>query len=161
MTIDTTLSALEQSTVAIAIAESPWMFPTLETVHVLALAIVVGSIWMVDARLLGWGSRSRSIREVTATVLPWTWCAFGVALLSGSLMFTSHAVKYFGLWPFKVKMLCMLLAALNMLAFHFVTARDVAAWDHGKPPLAAKGAGAASMLIWVIVVGTGRWIGFL
>jgi hypothetical protein len=129
MTLDTTLSAPEESAFAIAIAESGWMFPTLETLHVLALAIVVGSIWMLDARLLGWGSHSRSIREMTATVLPWTWCAFGVALWSGLLMFTSNAVK--------------------------------AAWDRGKPPLAAKGAGAVSMLIWVAVVGTGRWIGFL
>jgi uncharacterized protein DUF6644 len=152
---------LEHRPFAIAIAESTWLFPIAETIHVLALTVVVGSVAMMDMRLLGIGHKDRPASEVIASSLPWAWSAFAVAFTAGSLMFTSKAASYYTNLPFRIKLVCLGLAAINMLVFHFFTARDMAAWDRGKPPLAARLGAAFSLTLWVIIVATGRWIGFV
>jgi hypothetical protein len=75
-------------------------------------------------------------------------------------MFSSKALIYYNDVPFRIKMTCLVLAGLNMLGFHRIGARHVTKWDAGKPPAAARLAGAASVLLWAIIVGAGRWIGF-
>jgi len=145
---------------ATAIRESDRLFPTIETVHVLALVLVVGSIMMVDLRLLGVAYKRRSISALIAEALPWTWSAFAIAVVAGSLMFSSKAVIYYDSVAFRIKMACLLLAGVNMLCFHLFTYRRVADWDHGRTPFAAKLAGATSLILWIAIVASGRWIGF-
>jgi hypothetical protein len=151
---------LEHRPFAIAIAESTWLFPIVETVHVLALTVVVGSVAMMDLRLLGVGSKDRAVSEVIASSLPWAWSAFAVAFVAGSLMFSSKAATYYVNLPFRIKMVCLVLAAANMLIFHVVTARGMATWDRGTPPPAARFAAACSLTLWIVIVASGRWIGF-
>ncbi|HTY49248.1 MAG TPA: DUF6644 family protein [Steroidobacteraceae bacterium] len=154
---------LEATSLAQAISQSTWLFPTIETVHVLFLTLVVGTIMIVDLRLLNIASRNRPVSELTAEVLPWTWTAFVIAAISGGLLFSSAATKYIGLWPFRAKMVMLALAAINMAVFHLGAYRGVAAWDRAPatPPPAARLAGGISLAIWVTVVGMGRWIGFM
>ena len=153
---------LQNTAPAVAIAESSWMFPTIETIHVLALTIVVGSIAMLDLRLLGVAQRARSVIELTNEVLPWTWIGFAVAASSGALMFSSNAVKYSANFPFRIKMILLLSAAINMLFFHFVTYRRAREWHlQAKIPRAGRIAGGVSLLLWIGIVGFGRWIGFV
>lgn len=143
------------------IAESSWAFPTIETVHVLFLVLVVGTISIVDLRLLGWASAARPVSDVVRDVLPITWASFGLSLVSGLLLFISNATTYVENWPFRIKMLLLLLAGVNMLTFHFLTYRNIAQWDLDRtPPPAARLAGALSLLFWIAVVIFGRWIGF-
>jgi hypothetical protein len=151
---------LEHRPFSIAIAESTWLFPIAETIHVLALTIVIGSVAMMDLRLLGVGQKDRPVSEVIASSLPWAWSAFAVAFIAGSLMFCSKASSYYENVPFRIKAVCLVLAALNMLVFHLFTARGMASWDHGRPPLGARLAAAFSLTLWVVIVATGRWIGF-
>lgn len=151
---------LQQTDFAIAIKESDWMFQALETLHVLALALVVGSIAMVDLRLLGLYSRDRPVTDLMEEALPWTWIAFVFAAISGTLMFVSKAVAYYENWPFRFKILLLGLAGINVLFFHFKTYRSVANWNVGNAPSSAKVAGGLSLLFWVAVVTLGRWIGF-
>ena len=151
---------LEHRPFAIAIAESTWLFPIVETVHVLALTIVVGSVAMMDLRLLGVGSKDRAASEVISSSLPWAWSAFAVAFSAGSMMFSSKAATYYVNLPFRIKMICLALAAVNMLIFHLFTARGMSAWDRGTPPRAARFAAACSLTLWIVIVATGRWIGF-
>jgi len=160
MTVLDLMHALEHKPFAVAVAESTWLFPFFETLHVLFLTVVVGSVTMMDLRLLGIGSKDRSITELTSSVLPWTWSAFAAAAFCGGALFCSKAATYYMNVPFRIKMFCMLLAAANMLLFHFVTERDVAAWDRGRPPLSARMAGGISIALWIVIVATGRWIGF-
>ncbi len=154
------MHSLEHLPFATTIAESTWMFPFFESLHVLALTVVVGSVAMMDLRLLGLGSRDRSITELTRSVLPWTWSAFAVAATCGLLLFSSKASTYYVNIPFRIKLACLLFAAVNMLIFHYVTARDIATWDSGRTPAAARAAGVISLSMWVVIVATGRWIGF-
>jgi hypothetical protein len=151
---------LEHREFAVAIAESTWWFPIIETIHVMALTVVVGSVAMMDMRLLGVGNKERRASEVIASSLPWSWSAFAVAFVAGSLMFSSKASTYFSNTPFRIKMVFMALAAINMLVFHFATARTMPSWDQGKPPVGARIAAGLSLTFWVIIVATGRWIGF-
>lgn len=152
---------LEHQPFAVSIAESTWLFPIAETIHVLALTVVVGSVAMMDLRLLGVGNKDRPASEVIASSLPWAWSAFAVAFVAGSMMFSSKAASYYANLPFRIKFFCMALAAINMLVFHFITARNMAEWDRGRPPLGARLAATFSLTLWVIIVATGRWIGFV
>jgi hypothetical protein len=153
---------LESTAPAIAISESSWLFPGIESVHVLGIAIVVGSITMVDLRLLDLNLRERPVGELIAETLPWTWTAFGVAVCSGALMFSSNATHYWGTVPFRAKMLLLTLAGINMMAFHATIHRSVDSWGRLPPtPWAAKLCGGISLALWVGVVLLGRWIGFV
>jgi hypothetical protein len=155
------ISYLEGSSVADSIRENDLLFPVIESVHVLAICLVVGSILVVDLRLLGFASTKWPVGRVTRAVLPLTWCAFAVAVLSGGLMFMSNATKYLGNGFFIAKMILIGIAGLNMLVFHFVGASDLPRWDSdSRPPLRARLAGGLSLLLWVAVVACGRWIGF-
>ena len=160
MTLLAVMTWLEHRPFAIAIAESTWLFPIVETIHVLALTVVVGSVAMMDLRLLGVGSKDQAVSEVIASSLPWAWSAFAVAFIAGSLMFSSKAATYYVNLPFRIKMVCLALAAVNMVLFHVLTARGMAAWDRGTPPPAARFAAACSLTLWVVIVASGRWIGF-
>src|SRR5262245_32208276 len=136
-------------------------FPWLESVHVLASTLVLGSIAVVDLRLLGLASVGRPVSTLVRQILPITWTAFVVALLTGGAMFLSNAVEYVHNLPFQMKMLLLVLAGINMLFFHFVTYRSVGRWNESRQtPLAARCAGGFSVLMWVAVVAFGRWIGF-
>jgi hypothetical protein len=152
---------LENTPVGTYIASSTWAFPTIETIHVFFLVIVVGTVAIVDLRLLGVASRNRSVSKLSNDVLPITWVAFLGALITGSLLFSSKATHYLADIPFRFKMVCMAFAGLNMLIFHFMTYRDVQAWDdQAVTPTAARVAGALSLIFWIGVVAFGRWIGF-
>lgn len=150
---------LGDTRLGVAVAQD-W-FPKVECVHVIALALVVGTIFLVDTRLLGLTSTRLSFRQISSRLLPWTWGGFILAALTGFMLFSSNAVAYYGNGAFRLKLILMILVALNMLYFELVTFRNVAAWDtSAKPPLAARLAGALSLALWCGVIMTGRWIGF-
>jgi hypothetical protein len=152
---------LEQSSLGVAIAESEWLFPTIETVHVIAIALVVGSIVALDLRLLGLSWRKRSVTEVAKDVLPLTWVCFVIAVVAGALMFVSAAQKYVADLPFELKMILLVFAGANMTIFHMFTYRRVHAWNHRAiTPRGARTAAALSLLFWISIVGCGRLVGF-
>lgn len=152
---------LQESPPAIAISEGGWLFPMIESIHVLALALVVGSIAIMDFRLLGVFGRSHRVTRIAKDVLPWTWTGFVVAAISGSTLFISAAARYAENPFFRTKFVLLALAGLNMAIFHFITWHSVDAWDENAPtPRAAKAAGLLSLAFWVGVVICGRWVGF-
>ena len=161
MSLQELIAFFEDSSVAESIRENDNLFPLLESIHVLAISLVVGSIAVVDLRLLGLGWITRPVSRVANGILPLTWCAFAVALVSGALMFISNATKYLANGYFVAKMILIAIAGVNMLAFHFMSARDQPRWDNNmRLPLKAGFAGGLSMLLWIAVVTCGRWIGF-
>lgn len=138
-----------------------WMFPALETVHVFSLAAVLGAIAVVDWRLLGFSGHDHSLSVLSRQALPFTWVGFGLAVVSGSLMFLGQAPEYAANPAFQLKLALIALAGINMLAFHALTWTSVSHWDqHAPPPLAARVAGGLSLLLWIGVVACGRWIAF-
>jgi hypothetical protein len=95
-------------------------------------------------------------------VIPYTWGAFAVAALTGSLLFSSDAVHYAHNRLFEGKLVLLALAGLNVAVFHLIGVRDIERWDAGTghTPVAAKAAAAISLTLWIGVVAFGRGIGF-
>jgi hypothetical protein len=152
---------LEYSPVGIYVAESTWAFPTLETLHVIALVTVLGTIFVVDLRMTGLTSNKFALTKVAKDTLPWTWGAFVLAAITGSLLFVSKASSYVENPYFLWKMVMLALAGLNMMYFHFITWRTVEHWDRDATmPVAVKIAGGLSLLFWLLVVFFGRAVGF-
>jgi hypothetical protein len=150
-----------------ASAPAEWMrtsvkaMPIVESIHVLAAATVFGTILIVDLRLLGFPNTRRSFTRISDEMLRLTWTAFGAAVITGALMFAANAETYFENTAFRLKMLALLGAGVNMAVFQFITFRNVSGWDqNARPPLPGRLAGAASILIWVTVICLARWIGF-
>lgn len=159
--IAATLKWLEATPLSVFILESEWAFPTVESVHVITIALVVGTISIVDFRLLGLASTKRSFTELSHQVLPWTWGAFVIAVIAGMLLFISHATDYFGNTAFRIKLVLIVLAGLNMAYFHLFSCRNLPDWDRSSGvPLAGRIAGGVSLVCWLAVIGFGRWIGF-
>ena len=155
------LEAIGASPIGSFMAESSVAFPWVETAHVAAITTVIGVIAIVDLRLIGVASVSYSISRLTKALLPLTWAAFALAGVTGLLLFSSQPVTYFSNFAFRMKMILLVAAGLNMIVFHLVTMRGISLWDRDAPvPGAAKAAGIMSILIWVAIVVCGRWIGF-
>lgn len=135
--------------------------PVVESIHVMALAVVFGTILIVDLRLLGLPNTRRPFTVVSGELLRFTWAAFVVAAITGAMMFSANATTYFVNTAFRWKMLMLVLAGVNMAYFHGVTQKSVASWNRdARPRPAARFAGGASILIWITVIVLGRWIGF-
>ena len=153
--------SIEYSTLGTTIAESTWMFPTIETIHVIALVTVIGTIALVDLRLIGVKGHALRVSQLARDTLPWTWGAFALAAITGLLLFVSKASSYMINPWFLGKMAMLALAGLNMMYFHMTTWRAVEHWEFDPSfPAAAKVAGWLSLVFWLIVVFCGRMIGF-
>ena len=154
------LQSLESLGIAEHIRHSLYWFPTLESIHVIALGLVFGTILVVDLRILGIASTARPFTRVSGDMLRWTWAAFALAALTGSLMFVTNARVYWENGFFRAKLVLIALAGLNMLVFHFTAGRS-REWDTARrgPPVGVACA-VASMMLWVLVIGMGRAIGF-
>lgn len=153
---------LENSTIGTAVAESTWMFPAAETVHVISITLVVGTVMVADLRLLNWTDRGHRIDAILRDALPWTWAAFVLALISGLIMFSSAPAKYLGNTYFLIKMALMAAAGINMAIFHLFTQKgpSIGGDATAAHPRGAILAGALSLVLWISIVLAGRWIGF-
>lgn len=143
------------------IRENTEAFPWIESFHVLAITLVFGTIMIVDLRLLGFQSHRRGARQLINDLLPFTWGAFAVAVVTGGLLFISNAVAYVHNAQFLWKMVMIVAAGINMGIFHLTAHRRIVEWDDAlPPPMAARVAGLSSLLLWTLVIFLGRWIGF-
>jgi hypothetical protein len=161
MTMFNPFKLIEETGVAAWVREDALAFPLLEAVHVSSVMLVFGSICMMDLRLIGVASRSQRVSRLSAEVLPWTWIAFAVAVVSGGLLMSGQASAYAINSQFQLKMALMAAAGVNMLLFHFGAWRSVGLWDQdGPPPRAARWAGFLSLALWTGVIVAGRWVGW-
>jgi hypothetical protein len=160
MNAESILESIESSALADWMRDTNPAMQVIEATHVLAAVLVFGTVLIVDLRLLGFTDARRAFTRIGGELLPMTWAAFAVSVITGSLMFTTSAQAYFGNPAFQWKALALAAAGLNMALFQLVTARGVRAWDLGKTPGAARLAGLVSVLLWAAVVLLGRWIGF-
>jgi hypothetical protein len=155
--------SVEKTSVAQAMANSSWLFPAVETIHLAAMVFLVGSISALDLRLLGLILRRERVPRLAERLLPFTWTAFATMVVTGTLLFGSDPVhKYCPNPSFRLKLELIVLAGVNMSIFHLTVYRSVHKWDSApSPPLWAKMVGTFSVILWAGVVVAGRWIGFI
>lgn len=152
---------INDTPVGTAIREGGTLFPWIESTHVLMAVLVVGTIAIVDLRLIGVAAHRRGARQLILDMLPFTWMAFVGAVITGFLLFSSNAVGYVDSKPFWFKMAMLTLAGINMAVFHVTAYRRIGDWDETLPtPSAARISGALSLTFWIVVIFLGRWIGF-
>ena len=139
-----------------------WWFPFLESIHVIAAAFVVGSILMVDLRLLGFAAVKYPISTLSKELVPWTWGAFVIATVTGLGMFITRAASHVVNPAFQWKIVLLALAGLNMAYFHFRIYKKIARWDGASStPMQLKVIGSLSLLLWSGVMLAGRWVGHI
>jgi len=132
-----------------------WMW--LEATHVLTLTVFAGSILFVDLRLLGWVLPKTPISRVNRSLLPLTVGGFVVLVITGALVFFAKPFDYYHNFAFRLKLVFLLFAAINIFIFHARVQANQAAWDDApRPPASARRAAALSLLSWVLVIGAGR-----
>ncbi|HTY93834.1 MAG TPA: DUF6644 family protein [Steroidobacteraceae bacterium] len=155
------LQSLENSGLAASLRYSLYLFPFLESIHVMALALVFGTILVVDLRMLGLASTHRPFSRISSELLRITWSAFAVSALTGTLMFVTNARVYFHNTSFRVKMLLLLLAGINMAVFHLTAGKSPVAWDREpSAPRLGRITAAISITLWIAIIVSGRVIGF-
>jgi hypothetical protein len=155
------LQRLEASSWGAFIHDKAWAFTTVEVTHVVAVSLLIGTIMIVDLRLLGQVAAKRPFAVVARQVLPFTWAAFVVAVIAGGLLFISRATDYIANPVFLTKIALIAAAGANMIVFEFVTVRGVGKWNLDPvPPAAARLAGAISISCWTAAIVLGRLIRF-
>ena len=161
LSIRSALEWLAATSWSVALHESLYVWPLLESTHVLCLTLFVGTAFMLDLRLLGVAMTHVPASEFTARVLPWTRFGFAVMVITGVLLFTATPVAYYQSIFFRVKVILLIVAGFNVWFFHSRTHRRIAEWDTaGRPPRAARVAAVVSLVAWAGVVIAGRLVAY-
>ena len=156
----TAMGAIEASALGQAMRQWLWLYPAVETAHIAGIAVLVGSIAVLDLRLLGF-SRALPVRKLAAHVLPWSIGGFALIVPSGLAMFVAHAGDFIANPVFALKVCLILAAGANAAVFHAGVFRGAAQWDvEAMPPLAARLAAALSLLLWLSVIACGRLLAY-
>ncbi len=152
---------LENTEGSIALRESLFMYPLVESTHVVTLTLFLGLTFMMDLRLLGITLGDVPASAVVRRLRPWMLLGFGIMMVTGVLLFYAIPVRtYHSVW-FRGKMVMLVLAGLNVWLFHTRIWRRVAEWDlFHLPPRAARLAGAFSIALWAGIVISGRLIAY-
>jgi hypothetical protein len=153
---------LETTPLSVEIREGIWWFPVLSCAHLLGMAVAAGAISFVDLRLLGRGLRFTPVSELTRQLLPWVWGGFAVMLVSGALLICAEAVMLYDNLGFRIKLVLLAVAGMNVLIFHTTIYRSVRQWEMAPvAPFRARLAGAVSLSCWLGLIAAGRVIPYL
>lgn len=153
--------AIEGTPVASFIKESVWAYPILETIHLIGLGLLFGSIFAYDLRVLGISERI-SLRALEAHLLPWVWTGFVLNAVSGSLLFSSDAAEFAANPAFQAKLVLIALAGINAAVFHLRAGkRAYGLQEEGAPPRRARISAMVSIVLWTGVIVAGRMIAYV
>lgn len=146
---------------SIALHESLYMYPLVESIHVLALCGFVGLAVILDLRLLGRMLTGVPVSQVAKKLLPWTITGFTVMVITGSLLFYAIPIRtYQSVW-FRAKVIFLILAGLNVFYFHTRVEKNIGDWDTAViTPKAARRAGLFSLILWGLIIVAGRFIAY-
>ena len=148
---------LNDTQVATALRESEFVYPLIETIHVLAIILLFGTVAVVDLRLLGVLFPRERVSRIAGQILPLTRSGFVVMLLSGAALFLAQATKSYSNPAFRWKLALLFLASLNPMIFHSTIYREVASWDLARvAPWRGRLTAVFSLFLWIGVIVAGR-----
>ncbi|HTV50226.1 MAG TPA: DUF6644 family protein [Steroidobacteraceae bacterium] len=155
------LQWLHDTPLSITMRDSLWAEPIVETVHVLTLTVFLGFVILLDLRLLDVTLRRFAVSEIFRQLNPGLFGGFAIMIATGLLLFAGDPVAVYSTLFFKLKMLMLVLAGINILWFNHTLGRRLPQWDaQSATPGAAKLAGLASLVLWVLIVAAGRGIAY-
>ncbi|MGD1068844.1 MAG: DUF6644 family protein [Bryobacteraceae bacterium] len=143
------------------IRESTWVFPIIEGTHAIGIAFSVGILLVMDLRLMGVLMRREPVSQISNQLMPWSLGGFAIMFITGILLFWSQAMKAYGSVFFRIKLVLLVLAAVNALTFELTLRRNIVAWDTAeKPPFRARLAGFLGIVLWAGVIAAGRTMAY-
>ena len=145
------------SSLSKAISTSTWAFAVIESIHLLALAVIGGAVLIVDLKLLGVGIQTQALADIARDAQKWFLGSWVVMIVTGLLLFWSEPQKLYYSTPFAVKMLCLLLGTIFALT---IRRRVTLAGEGRVSPAMIKLVALVSLTLWFGVGAGGRWIGF-
>lgn len=153
---------LSQTPLSMTIQSVEWIIPMVQSVHILAIAVVMSSVVMVDLRLMGLLGHTQSISGLARRFLPWVWWSLVVLLATGVVLIIAEPRRDLLNPVFQAKMLLLLFAMAVTAVFQNTVARNMEIWD--LSPQKRRGAwvtAVVSLLVWTAIVGCGRWIAYV
>lgn len=148
---------LEATSIGTMVRESLYGFPIVVGLHILGIALSVGTLLWFDLRLVGAVLPNVPVRQAYRRIIPWSATGFVMMITTGGMLFTGYAVAASGNTFFRVKLAAMVLAGANALYYHLMVEPSAATWESDAvPPAAARRAGYVSMALWAIVILCGR-----
>ena len=158
--LDAFCTRLSETALSQAIQTTEWVIPAIQTIHIVAVAVVIPSILVVDLRLIGFGRQS--IASVAHRYLPPVWLALPVLLVTGVTLIIAEPSRALQNWVFFLKMALLLLAAGITLLCQIPLRRDAGYWDApGSRRRLARLVGLLSLPLWVAILFAGRWIAYV
>ena len=152
---------IEHTALSQTIQSIAWIVPTVQTIHILAIAVVAASALMIDLRLIGVFSADRPMKEVSARFLPFVWWPLLVLLATGAMMITGEPARSLKNPAFGLKMALLVTALIVTLFFQFRLRRDPEFGSQaGGSRVSATGIAALSMVLWAGIIFSGRWIAY-
>ena len=152
---------LSETKWSIALLESLYMYPWIESAHVLSICFFIGILLFVDLRLMGVAFTKLPISEMNKKVLPWSLFGFGLMALTGFLLFYAIPVRSYQNIFFRFKVILILVAGLNAFLFHRQMKLEGMNWDEGKSiPKSVHLKAVASLVLWSGVIISGRMIAY-
>mgnify|MGYP001169037610 FL=1 len=152
---------LSETSWSISLVESLYLYPWIESTHVLSICFFVGTLIFVDLRLMGILFTNVPISEMNRRILPWTIFGFILMVITGLLLFYAIPVRSYQNVFFRFKIFLILLAGLNMYLFHRQMRREGQNWDQTKTiPKSVHIKAALSLFIWSLVIISGRMIAY-
>ena len=151
------IQALHDWPFAVWLRSAPLVYPTLEAIHIISIAITFGSLWIVDLRLLGvrlFGLSLIDCNVLAKATLPWTLLGFTLAATVGSLMFLARASDFISNSAFLIKMLLLFAAGTNAAILHSRGTLD-------STSTATRVQALFSILLWIGIIVCGRWIAYV
>jgi hypothetical protein len=146
---------------SIALHESQYMYSLVESSHVLTLCLFLGTLVMMDLRMLGLLLRNVPVSEVAARVLPWTFAGFVLMVISGVLLFYAIPVRSYQSLFFRIKVILLIVAGLNAWHYHRTAHRTVDRWGVAAiPPKSVRASALVSLCAWTLVIFAGRFIAY-
>ena len=147
---------------SLVIQTQEWIIPAIQSMHIMAVSVIMGSAIMIDLKLLGVAARGSSISDANRRFLPWIWSAMGLLLLTGALLTAAGPRRELLNDIFRLKMGLILLIVAVTAAFQHTVRRNSAAWDEdpGKK-MPARLLAIGSLAVWVAILFCGRWIAYV
>jgi hypothetical protein len=152
---------LNETPWSVFLRESDWPFPIIETVHILGLGLSVGTIMWVDLRLVGLAMRRQRASDVVSQFERWAIGGFIVMFISGALLLFAEPLKAYTRLSFRLKMVMLILAGLNVLYFETRVRRTLREYDTAVAlPWRAQMVGYVSLVLWLGIIFCGRWMAY-
>jgi hypothetical protein len=160
-TVKPWMDAIEALPTSTAIRESIYGYPALLSAHIVGMCLFAGLVLMMDLRLVGVGNLGTPFSQLQKRLFPWQVIGMVLSAITGAVLVYGQPTRYYTNVFFWLKMVMMVLAGVNALAFHRSTYHSVAVWDASRIlPSGAKLAGIVSVVLWAAVVVVGRMIAY-